>query len=192
MPMSATGPRTPERRVGGFTLIELMVALVIVATLTGLATVSLSVATDARIDTSARRLLGALRSAQQTAVLRGLDLGVRVQADRIDFLQAREGRWTTPPPDLRLAPLARPDHLRWRLEIDGREDPLLHGGDGRPQLLLLSSGELTPFRLHLGAAGTDPQAPRWALHGRLDGYLQLERPASAQRSASWSASTASR
>ena len=142
----------------GFTLIEILVVLAMVGILAGLL---MSSPPDRRIREArleAERLHALLKYAGNEAVLAGVELGLSISRDGYEFLQfdASEGTWLSPvdpvlrkrhlPPDLRLEldSETRPSLPGWQQEDGSRRD------ERSPALLLLSSGETTPFELSVG------------------------------------------
>ncbi|TRX75706.1 type II secretion system protein GspH [Pseudomonas mangiferae] len=144
------------RRAHGFTLIELLVVLVIIGTLVALTTFSTGIAGPGReLRNEAERLSSLIGVLADEAVLDNREYGVRFERDRYEVVRFEDdGRW---------APLGDQAHRlpAWaelRFELDGQALVLPSpSGDSKdrkakaslPQLLILSSGEFTPFRLQL-------------------------------------------
>ncbi|GIX22736.1 MAG: hypothetical protein KatS3mg121_1519 [Gammaproteobacteria bacterium] len=150
----------PARRSGraarGFTLLELLVVVVIIAVIVAAAGLSLRDGGRDRLREEARRLAVLLELAQEEAVLQSRQLGLGVWEDGYGFyvfsgMVDENGRpiWT-PLEDPQLRRRAFPEGLRVELYLEGRPVVLDALPVERPQIMLLSSGESTPFELELG------------------------------------------
>ncbi|MBT8764745.1 type II secretion system minor pseudopilin GspH [Metapseudomonas boanensis] len=146
----------------GFTLIELLVVMVIIACLAGLAVISTGVAGPSReLNNEAERLAGLIGVLADEAVLDNREYGLRLERDRYQVLFYDEGRGRWQPLDDGSRQL--PEWAQLDFELEGEPLVLPSSGDGReegeenpaPQLLILSSGELSPFRLELGERRKD-------------------------------------
>lgn len=160
------------RYIGGVTLIELLVALVIMAVLTAAVTLAIPDFGTRRSDAVAERVLARIAMACERAAVSGRDVGIEVTSDGLRFGQFELGAfqpWLDDPSEP-LRPQTLPDGLRLRLERDGHEIAL---DDERPsvQLACQASGELTPFELVLLRAAQ----PLWRMRGLASGALQRER-----------------
>ena len=109
--MSAAGNsarRTPRSGERGFTAIELMVVLGVVALLGGLAVPLFSTVSDAvRFRTAARALAGELREARGLALRSGVPVRLAFDPEGRGYGLAGGGAWVSLPPDLA---------LRWQAE----------------------------------------------------------------------------
>lgn len=153
------------RTTRGFTLVELLVVLVILGSLVGLAVLSTGIAgTSRELRGEAERLAGLIGVLVEEAVLDNREYGLRLERGRYQVLRFDEATATW---------VARSEHLlpEWaQLSFELEGEPLRLSGPGgsrevakqdkdddeeekaaapQPQLLILSSGELSPFRLHL-------------------------------------------
>lgn len=146
----------------GFTLIELLVVMVIIACLAGLAVISTGVAGPSReLNNEAERLAGLIGVLADEAVLDNREYGLRLERDRYQVLFYDEGRGRWQPLDDSSRKL--PEWAQLDFELEGEPLVLPSPGDERekseenpaPQLLILSSGELSPFRLELGERRKD-------------------------------------
>ncbi len=170
MPTSATGNSTEAPRPArGFSLLELLVVLLLVGIILTMATLSIGpVGHRADGAGEARRLAALLQLAREQAVLQGLEHGLEVSRDGYRVLAYADERWG-PLPESTWRPRTLPEGLRLDLVIEGRAQPLPVEPRGEPQLLLLSSGEMTPFEIEFSDA-----AQRCRLAG--DGLADLPPP----------------
>ncbi|OEC37664.1 type II secretion system protein GspH [Pseudomonas sp. 1D4] len=140
------------RRARGFTLLEVLVVILMVGLLASTLTLAQSDHGPQHAKREAERLRSLLGLLREDAMLERQELGVRIEPDgyTVHRLDA-DGRWL-PASDYR--PQQLPDSLRLHLEL-GEQAPGLGApvpGPG-PQLLVLSSDELTPFSLQIEVRG---------------------------------------
>ena len=167
---SARGCGKPIKQVG-FTLVELLVVLVIIGCLVSLALFSTGRNTERELQEEARRLATVMTLLADEAVLENREYGLLINSTGYQVLSFAEdcACWSvsTDQQGYRL-----PEWVRLQLQLDG--EPLQLGGsvdkeaDGeedeadeqsvQPQLLLLSSGELSAFSLRLEVRDLPQQA----------------------------------
>lgn len=163
----------------GFTLIEILIVMVIIGVLATMVSLSISGrAVDDRMQAESRRLEQLLRMASDEAQALGLELGFRYTVQGFEFVtpDAVSGEWKlVEEPTFRRRAIPAPFYLE--LRIDGRlvkpappapaEKKDEEGDDDKkkssaalklgddddkliePQVLILSSGEMTAFTLDL-------------------------------------------
>ena len=183
MPISATGiwtKRSPLRRYrGGFSFIELLVVVVIIAVFAGATILSVgTLGSDREIDREVLRLRTLLELIREEAVLQNRSYGVLFSETGYRFYIYDPQRllWFEPIDDrfLRERLLQEPLSLGLRLEdrditLDREFDPeALEAPE--PQVVLLASGELTPFE---AAFYRDLNGGRILLSAALDGTLEV-------------------
>ena len=176
MRISATGNLTD-----GFSLIELLVVMVIIGLFAATAVLSLNVVgPDRELEREALRLRSLLDTLMDEAVLETRDYGVQFTRHGYRFFvyDYRTLTWLDPVGDgcLREHRLAEP--LELTLFLDDREVSLEPeqepepGEQPQPQVVLLASGEITPFEAQFFR---DAAGGRYLLAGALDGSLQVTR-----------------
>lgn len=180
MPRSATGPKNnrsgaramdescfSRRAAGGFTLIEMMVVLVIIASMAGLLVMGFKDSPEQRLRREADDLAALLNVAADEAVMRSMELGLAIDTEgyRFVYFDLEKKQWLAVA-EKTLGPHLFPDTISVSIALDGerldeqsleRIRALSERSDDdrlRPMLLLLSSGEVTPFTLTLGYGET--------------------------------------
>lgn len=144
----------------GFTLIEVMITLVIVSIVVSLAMLSLQKNPAKELQREASRLQLVLQHASNEAVIQGIELALAVPENGYQFLyfDVKESKWLAMnEKEFQLHRL--PEGIKLSLEIDGKSidqemyrqmqvmQNLNTEKELQPVLLLLSSGETTPFRI---------------------------------------------
>jgi general secretion pathway protein H len=184
--LSTEAGRNAPARAAGFSLIELLVVIVILAIMAGMVLISMGTLRSVEpAETEARRLTALLELLGEEALVQGRDYGVEFFADGYRFLSfdPDSGLWSVVQDEASLRPRTLAGELRLVLAVDGREvvvdaadyERVRRRDEIVPQVAIFSSGEFTPFELFLV---TGFVADAWVLRGRLQGDLELIEPES--------------
>ena len=156
-------------RSKGFTLVEILVVVVIMAIVIGLAILSIgTTGRDTQLDEESRRIEGLVGMLHERALLEGRDFGVRIEPSAYEFVvyDLRRDRWLTLDQEHEFRHRELPKGLSFQLELDSQVvvikaiDRTLSSDAAPPgpQLAIAASGEGTPFRLTLLRDGTTAKA----------------------------------
>ena len=164
--MSATQRNSCNER--GFTLIELLVSIVIIGIVLSIAVLSLSLAgNDRDVRKEAQRLISILEIAQDDAVLQGREFGIEFTSTGYRFVEYDpfSAIWLEIPGEDLLRMRSLPEDYEISLFLEDRrialdDDPVdLGEGDDdgpstevrnyAPHVMIFSSGDMTPFELHI-------------------------------------------
>lgn len=139
----------------GFTLIELLVVLVILGSLIGLAVFSTGIAGPGReLRNEAERLSGLIGVLLDEAVLDNREYGLSFTREGYRVLRYDPQRAEWQALDRQAHRL--PEWAELSFEVEGEALSLATEDSAEaPQLLILSSGELTPFRLRMAERRRD-------------------------------------
>jgi general secretion pathway protein H len=163
----------------GFTLLELLVVVAIIGLLVGAATLAMGgLGNDREMEEETRRLRSMISLLNEEALMQTRDYGVVFAETGYRFLvfDYQQSKWVEPLADGLLERHALRPQLTLRLFIDGREAQLERdfesqdAEDPKPQIMLLSSGEVTPFTIELTRDGDDG---RYELTAALDGAVTV-------------------
>ncbi|MEM6819658.1 MAG: type II secretion system minor pseudopilin GspH [Pseudomonadota bacterium] len=165
-----------RRRTGGFTLFEILAVVIVITVLVGALLPNFSwIRTESPARESVRELADTIELMRDEAALQGRNFGLRFEPDGyvILDLDPDSGAWLTISDDDFLEPVVLPDDIVMGLYVEDREIELeaapedegeeqfdafgnpLETAEQPPQIVVLASGEMTPFQLRLDQFGSD-------------------------------------
>lgn len=176
-------------RTHGFTLIEILVVLVIISIITAVAVLSLgTLGGNSATKQAAEQLADLTNLVSQQAVMRGQQYGLLIAPHGYTFLLYDGQNWTPVQDDDLLRARQLESSVTLALQLEGTPivlptndqqtaDSDLDTGEQelKPQIMLLSSGEITPFKVTI--SGDDKSLP-YVITGDLLHGIQLETPGS--------------
>jgi general secretion pathway protein H len=155
-------------RSKGFTLVEILVVIVIMAVVISITVLSVSsTGRDSQLDEESRRIEGLVGLLHERALLEGRDFGLRIEPAAYEFVvyDTRRDRWMMLDQEREFRHRDLPKGITFQLQLDSHTvvikalDRNLTGGDPPgPQVAIAASGEGTPFRLTLQRDATQAKA----------------------------------
>jgi general secretion pathway protein H len=155
-------------RSKGFTLVEILVVIVIMAVVISVTVLSVSsTGRDSQLDEESRRIEGLVGLLHERALLEGRDFGLRIEPAAYEFVvyDTRRDRWLMLDQEREFRHRELPKGITFQLQLDSQTvvikpvDKNLSGGDPpAPQVAIAASGEGTPFRLTLQRDATQAKA----------------------------------
>jgi len=154
----------------GFTLIELMVVIVIIAVIASFTTLSLGKNEHRLVEDEAKKLAALLALNVEEAILYGEERGISFHNNQYYFYTWRE-TWIKITQDDVFYPRTVPENIQ--LQIDVEKMPLEIVTDNTlPQIWIASSGELVPFTITLTLL-TQPTFS-YQIQGLINGTIQTK------------------
>jgi general secretion pathway protein H len=155
-------------RSKGFTLVEILVVIVIIAVVISLTLLSVgATGRDSQLDEESRRIEGLVGLLHERALLEGRDFGLRIEPAAYEFVvyDSRHDRWAMLDQEREFRHRELPKGISFQLQLDSQTvvikpiDRNLSSGDVQnPQVAIAASGEGTPFRLTLQRDGSPAKA----------------------------------
>lgn len=160
-----TADFTPQKQ-RGFTLIEIMVVIVIIGFLASMAVLSSGTDPLRQLKQEAQRIAIIIRLAEDEALLQGKEYGLKLAKDSYQVVTFNETtkRWQSTADTSAFKHHRLPDNATLSLQSEGNKISLqaLFSGKEKeqqntendplkPSLLILSSGESTPFEIHFSS-----------------------------------------
>lgn len=129
----------------GFTLLELMVVMVLIGVILGMVGLTKGSSPARLARQEANVLIQLIETLREQAVLEGHEFGLRLERESYQVLRLQQQGWREMGKTYQL-----PKPLQLHFETPGRAESAIPQRD-QPQLLILSSDQVTPFTLHLQA-----------------------------------------
>ena len=155
-------------RSKGFTLVEILVVMLIIAAVISLAVLSVnSTGRDSQLDEESRRIEGLVGLLHERALLEGRDFGLRIEPAAYEFVfyDTRRNRWLMMDQEREFRHRELPKGITFQLQLDSQtvvikpvDRNLTSGDPPGPQVAIAASGEGTPFRLILQRDATQAKA----------------------------------
>jgi general secretion pathway protein H len=184
------------KRESGFSLIEILIALVVGALIISLATLSFGDKRKEELEQQSLRLYALLKQAQDETVLRGIDIGLRIEDNKYWFYtyDIENDKWLPITDDAFFTEKTIPDSLEIKVVVDGstlfaegEDDIDIFERDVEifeeeqqpidpPQIYILSSGEMNEFKVAIG--WTDEEPRYYLIAGTMLGDITMEGPLS--------------
>jgi general secretion pathway protein H len=171
MPILAIGIWNNRRRQTGFTLLEVMVTVILISIIAGFAILSLRGSDPSeRLATEGRRLSALLTLTQQEALFRAEQRGIRfTETSYAFFTRSQDGKWRPSTDSALHQDYQLPPGLQLTLWVENRLVDFTKATTHLPQVLLLSNGEVTAFKLVFSFA--DGSAQDYQIVGDLTGHF---------------------
>ncbi|MEL6367718.1 MAG: type II secretion system minor pseudopilin GspH [Pseudomonadota bacterium] len=165
-----------RRNAGGFTLFEILAVVIVIGILVAALLPQFGwIRNESPAKQSALELADTIELMRDEAALQGRNFGLRFEPDGyvILDLDPDSGAWLTISDDDFLEPVVLPDDIVMELYIEDREIELeatpedegeeqldafgnpMETAEQPPQVVVLTSGEMTPFQLRLDQFGND-------------------------------------
>jgi general secretion pathway protein H len=156
-------------RSKGFTLVEILVVVVIMAVVISLTVLSVSATgRDSQLDEESRRIEGLVGLLHERALLEGRDFGLRIEPTAYEFVvyEPRRDRWMPMDQEHEYRHRELPKGISFQLQLDSQTvviKPIDRNLSSdavppSPQVAIAASGEGTPFRLTLQRDATKAHA----------------------------------
>ena len=159
-------------KVNGFTLIEIMVVMIIIGVILTFTTLSIGDGgASQKLEQEAQRLASLLTMASTSSILQSKEMGVSFDIDGYHFCVFQEQRCQPIRDDI-FRPRKFPPFLQMELHLEGEPIVLNVWEKNAPQLLLLSSGEFTPFEVIFSVKSNE--TPPYRLVGTATGKMSIQ------------------
>ncbi len=165
------------RKNNGFTLIELLVVIVVISIVTAVALVNMNRNENRRLENYSNEMAQLITLGEEEAILRPAVLGLAIKNHEYYFatyLPEEKGDkkttlWLRLEDDRTLSTHTLPNDVELSLKVGGTP---FTGDTDAPQIILSTSGDITPFSISVGKQG---KAPRFIIRGDADGSVKIEK-----------------
>lgn len=176
----------------GFTLLEILIALAIAGIMLSVAVIAFSDNDAAKLKNKAHQLFGLIQIAQEESIIRGIEVGIRVEQNGYSFLLYDGERWSPLQDHALLRKVELDEPIEMYVNVEGQEALLGSSAEDEvtiadaeneqaeddanknvepPQIFILSSGEMNEFTVTIGLDRDDARFYR--VTGNYLGDVQL-------------------
>ncbi|MEN8178074.1 MAG: type II secretion system minor pseudopilin GspH [Pseudomonadota bacterium] len=160
-----------SHRTSAFTMIEVLVVILIIGIIINFAVISLDIHNPSdKLKTEARRLTSLIELASEEALLRSELIGIAIDENTYEFLSLEEKSWE-PIQDSVFRMRTLPDDMRLELLTDQAVEEREQAESKQPGIVLLMSGEMTPFEIKISSDLIDNY---FRISGAETGALKLD------------------
>ena len=165
----------PVNRCKGFTLLELLVALVLVGIILSFATLSLDTGEDRKIKQEADRIYNLIKLAQEESILNDRMLVLNINTAGYQFALLKLNAENKYEETALVDPVFRArefaDFVQLIINIEDSEFNLKTDNEEASviKIYIFSSGELTPFQIELPASDK-----KYRISGSLQGIVEMD------------------
>lgn len=152
----------------GFTLIELLVVIIIISIISSVAVISIRTNQSKQFETLAKQLVNSLHLAEEEAMLNTTTLGLALSKHSYQYFEYQEEKKTWRIlSDAALKKHTLPKNIQLVLKIQNKTIEL----NGKPQIIISSSGDLSPFTILIGKIDSYPE---YRVVGKANGEIRSE------------------
>ena len=138
-----------HNKTKGFTLIEIMVVVVIMSIMIGTVLLSFPDTNNDLLKEDAERFTALVSLAQDEAILQSRDLAIAINDSGYSFLSRNDKSWTVFSEEP-FTPRELSGKVNSELYLEGTAIKLVKKAKTKPQIVIYSSGEMTPFVYSFG------------------------------------------
>ena len=155
----------------GFTLIEVMAVVFIIGVIVTFASLSIGRHSDQSLAEEAKRLHYLIKLASEESVMRSISLALEITKEGYQFVKIQGDQFVPLEGDRLFRKREFPADLKIDMEIQG-EPVSFENKDQPPHIYILSSGEMTPFKITISQEDSQP----YTITGDLIGKVELLAP----------------
>ncbi|MCG6968970.1 MAG: type II secretion system minor pseudopilin GspH [Gammaproteobacteria bacterium] len=159
------------RRQRGFTLIELMTVVFIIGVILTFATISVGQHSDQTLEEEAKRLHYLIKLASEESVLRSTSMAMEFTKQGYQFVQIAGDQFVPLEDDKLFRKREFPGDMEIQMELYGQAVSF-DDEERVPRIYILSSGEMTEFKISLRMVDTQP----YTITGNIIGQTKLIAP----------------
>jgi len=170
--MKTAGPISFDN-TRGFTLFEIIVVVFIIGVIVTFGSLSISQHSERYVEDEAKRIHHLMRLATEEAILNAQEMSFLINSEGYSFAQLVGPKWEPIEGDKFFRSREFPENLNVKMMVYDQEVNL-NDSEKPVQIYLLSSGEVTPFRLILKGESS----VEYTVTGSLTGQIAFQQPES--------------